>query len=97
ALRAVKELQANLPAEIAEIVDRRFEAIAQQIHRDVQATAESVARVSDMLDRKVEEVTARIGKRYDNDLQDVIDRMGDAMHALATLGRQRSSDRIELE
>ncbi|MEW6059503.1 MAG: hypothetical protein AB1551_05070 [Actinomycetota bacterium] len=96
-LRAVKEMQASLPAEIVEIVDRRLEGIADQLHRDVQATAESVARVSDMLERKVEEATTRMGKRYDNDIQDVVDRMGDAMHALASLGRQRSPDRIDLE
>jgi hypothetical protein len=96
-LRALKEIQASLPAEIAGVVDRRVEGIADQLHRDVQSTAESVARVSDMLERKVEEVTARIGERYDNDIQDVVDRMGDAMHALATLGRQRPPDRINLQ
>jgi hypothetical protein len=96
-LRAVKEMQASLTAEISSIVDRRVEGIADQLHRDVQATAESVARVSDTLERKVEEVTARIGKRNEDDIQDVIDRMGDAMHALASLGRQRPPDRIDLE
>ncbi len=96
-LRAVKEMQASLPAEIVSVVDRRVEGIADQLHRDVQATAESVARVSDMLERKVEEITARIGERYDNDIQDVVDRMGDAMHALASLGRPRPPDRIDLE
>jgi len=96
-LRAVKEMQASLPAEIVSVVDRRVEGIADQLHRDVQATAESVARVSDMLERKVEEITARIGERYDNDIQDVVERMGDAMHALASLGRPRPPDRIDLE
>jgi hypothetical protein len=45
-------------------------------------------------------MAAKIGERYDNDIQVVIDRMGDAMHALAGLGRApqaAESDRIELE
>jgi hypothetical protein len=50
-----------------------------------------------MLERKVDEMAARIGKRQDNEIQIVIDRMGDAMHALASLGRPQREDRIELE
>jgi hypothetical protein len=96
ALRAVKEIQANLPAEIAEIVDRRLREITEQLHRDVQATAESVAKVGDVLEDKFERATAKIAERYDNDIQNVVDRMGDAMHALASLGRTKP-DRIELE
>ena len=96
ALRAVKELQANLPAEVLDIVDRRVAQIAEQIHRDVQATTESVARVGDVLERKVDEVAVRMNERYDSDIQGVIERMGDAMHALASLGKQKP-DRIDLE
>jgi hypothetical protein len=96
ALRAVKELQANLPAEVLDIVDRRVAQIAEQIHRDLQATTESVARVGDVLERKVDQVAVRMSERYDSDIQGVIERMGDAMHALASLGRQKP-DRIDLE
>jgi hypothetical protein len=96
-LRAVKEVQANLPAEVMEIVELRVKDIADQLHRDVQSTAESVARLGDMLERKVDEMAARIGKRQENEIQVVIDRMGDAMHALASLGRPQREDRIELE
>jgi hypothetical protein len=47
-------------------------------------------------------VADTIGRRQDSDIQVVIDRMGDAMHALASLGRvedepQRQPRRIELE
>ncbi|MFB3739459.1 MAG: hypothetical protein ACE14W_10920 [Candidatus Velamenicoccus archaeovorus] len=96
-LRAVKEVQANLPAEVMEIVELRVKDIADQLHRDMQSTAESVARLGDMLERKVDEMAARMDKRQENEIQVVIDRMGDAMHALASLGRPRREDRIELE
>jgi hypothetical protein len=84
-LRAVKELQANLPAEVLEIVDQRMQEIA-----------ESVAKLGDLLERKVDQATAQMSERYDSDIQHVIDRMGDAMHALASLGKQKPN-RIELE
>jgi hypothetical protein len=41
-------------------------------------------------------MTSKISQRYDNDIQVVVERMGDAMHALGSLGRAKP-DRIELE
>ncbi|HZD80011.1 MAG TPA: hypothetical protein VE646_08215 [Actinomycetota bacterium] len=96
-LRAVKEMQASLPVEVMEIVERRVQDIADQLHRDMRSTAESVARVGELLERKVDEMASRIGRRYDNDIQVVVERMGDAMHALAELGRPQQHERIELE
>jgi hypothetical protein len=69
-MRAVKELQANLP--------------------------EQVARIADALERRIDEMASRISQRYDNDIQVVVERMGDAMHALGSLGRPKS-DHIDLE
>jgi hypothetical protein len=96
ALRAVKELQANLPNEIQRIVEDRVQAISEQMHRDVQASAESVAKLGEGLERKFEQATTRIGQRHDKELQVVMDRMGDAMHALASLSRQEP-ERVELD
>ncbi|HET7870351.1 MAG TPA: hypothetical protein VFM85_08540 [Actinomycetota bacterium] len=96
ALRAVKELQANLPNEIQRIVEDRVQAISEQLHRDVQASAESVAKLGEGLERKFEQATTRIGQRHDKELQVVMDRMGDAMHALASLSRQEP-ERVELD
>lgn len=95
-LRAVKELQANLPEDVLKIVERRIDGIATQFHRDTQETAESIARIADALERRIDEMASRISQRYDNDIQVVVERMGDAMHALGSLGRQRP-ERIELE
>lgn len=96
ALRAVKELQANLPNEVQRIVEDRVQAISEQLHRDVQTSAESVAKLGEGLERKFEEATVRIGQRHDKELQVVMDRMGDAMHALASLSRQEP-ERVELD
>ena len=89
ALRAMKELQATLPADVIETVQRRMDDLA-----------ESVAKSQEMLAQRIDRMAAKIGERYDNDIQIVIDRMGDAMHALASLGRPgtqgQASDRIDL-
>lgn len=79
-LRAMKELQANLPAEVIEMVEQRFASLA-----------ESIERSNEMLAKRIDRMAEKIGERYDNDIQIVIDRMGDAMHALASLGRPGES------
>jgi DNA anti-recombination protein RmuC len=94
ALRSMKELQANLPAEVIEMVEQRFASLA-----------ESIERSNEMLAKRIDRMADTIGERHDNDIQIVIDRMGDAMHALASLGRpsppgspaRASEPRIELE
>ncbi len=90
-LRAMKELQASLPAEVIETIQRRMDDLG-----------ESVAKSQEMLAQRIDRMAAQIGQRYDDDFQSVIGRMGDAMHALASLGRvpdrpSSSSERIELE
>jgi hypothetical protein len=75
-LRAMKELQANLPAEVIDMVEQRFASLA-----------ESIERSNETLAKRIDRMAEKIGERYDNDIQVVIDRMGDAMHALASLGR----------
>jgi hypothetical protein len=89
ALRAMKELQASLPADVIEMIQRRMDDLA-----------ESVAKSQEMLAQRIDRMAAKVGERYDNDIQIVIDRMGDAMHALASLGRTPQAadpERIELE
>ena len=97
ALRAVKEMQANLPEEILRVVEMRIEAVADRFHRDIQETTESIATIGAALERKTEQVTARMAQRQDKQMQIVVERMGDAMHALASLNRPLSSDRIEID
>jgi hypothetical protein len=93
ALRSMKELQANLPSEVIEMVEQRFASLA-----------ESIERSNEVLSTRIDRMAEKIGERYDNDIQVVVDRMGDAMHALASLGRADAAPsprgvepRIELE
>ncbi|HSD48399.1 MAG TPA: hypothetical protein VLE71_01075, partial [Actinomycetota bacterium] len=86
----MKELQASLPADVIETVQRRMDDLA-----------ESVAKSQEMLAQRIDRMAAKIGEQHDNDIQIVVDRMGDAMHALASLGRtperDPNGDRIDLE
>ncbi|MGQ0669619.1 MAG: hypothetical protein ACT4PO_08095 [Actinomycetota bacterium] len=84
-LRAVKELQASLPSEIMDSVDRRFAALA-----------DALSKSGDALGQKVDRIASRLGESYERDMQSVIERMGDAMHALASLGRGQPT-RVDLE
>lgn len=88
ALRVMKELQASLPAEVTDMVEQRFASLA-----------ESIERSNEMLAKRIDHMAEKIGERYDNDIQIVIDRMGDAMHALASLGRtgEGPAPRIEID
>ena len=95
ALRMMKELQANLPNQVIDMIEQRFASLA-----------ESIEGSNEMLAKRIDRMAVKIGERYDNDIQVVIDRMGDAMHALAGLGRTEgpskaatrvAEPRIELE
>src|SRR5262245_5021740 len=88
ALRAMKELQASLPSEVIQMVEQRFASLA-----------ESIERSNEMLARRIDRMAESLGQRQNDDIQIVIDRMGDAMHALASLGKgdPRGAPAIELE
>ena len=89
-LRAIKELQANLPSEVAEGLEDA-----------VETAMDGVRGSLDKLSARVDRMAAKVGERHDDDLKIVIDRMGDAMHALASLGRgdrpKAPPDRLELD
>jgi hypothetical protein len=80
ALRAMKELQASLPSEVIQMVEERFGSLAESIERSNETLAARIDRMADT-----------IGQRQNDDIQVVIDRMGDAMHALASLGKDPRS------
>jgi ABC-type transporter Mla subunit MlaD len=90
ALRAMKELQASLPSEVIQMVEERFGSLA-----------ESIERSNEMLAARIDRMADTIGQRQNDDIQVVIDRMGDAMHALASLGKEPGSrgqgSRIEVD
>ena len=89
ALRSMKELQASLPAEVIQMVEERFGSLA-----------ESIERSNEMLAARIDRMADTIGQRQNDDIQVVIDRMGDAMHALASLGKgptAGSESRLEID
>jgi hypothetical protein len=90
ALRAMKELQASLPSEVIQMVEERFGSLAESIERSNEVLAARIDRMADT-----------IGQRQNDDIQVVIDRMGDAMHALASLGKDPGSpgprSRVEID
>jgi hypothetical protein len=90
ALRAMKELQASLPSEVIQMVEERFGSLA-----------ESIERSNEMLAARIDRMADTMGQRQNDDIQVVIDRMGDAMHALASLGKEPGSNgpgsRIEVD
>lgn len=84
-LRAVKELQAGLANEVLTAMDRKFSIMSDQIHQETHSMAESFAKSADVLSRKIDRIEEETDKA--DDVQVVIERMGDAMHALAAMGR----------
>jgi hypothetical protein len=88
-LRAVKELQASLPTEVIGLVEERLASLA-----------ESIERSNEMLVSKIDRMAERVGEQQGDEIQVVLDRMGDAMHALASLGKptpRPSEPRISIE
>jgi hypothetical protein len=94
ALRAVKELQASLAGDVMGSIDRRFQTMADQLHKETQSTAESMVKVAEVMGQKIDRLSVRIDEGYGNDLQIVIDRMGDAIQAMS--GRARREEPFDL-
>jgi hypothetical protein len=83
-LRAVKELQANLASELLGAIDRKMSVMTEQMHRETQTMVESFAKSSEVLGRRLDRLAQEVPS---SDVQTAMERMGDAMHALATRGR----------
>lgn len=80
ATRAVKELAANLPSEIMEVIDRRFAELAESLHRETQSTVVAVAKAADVLSDRMNEIEGR----YETGVEHAADKLGDAVaNALA--------------
>ncbi len=94
ALRAVKELQASLAGDVMGSMDRRFQTMADQLHKETQSTAESMVKVAEVMGQKIDRLSVRIDEGYGNDIQIVIDRMGEAIQAMS--GRARRGEPFDL-
>lgn len=87
-VRSVKELEAGLAAEVAGSVDRRFQQLSDQLHRESQSTTEAMLKVAEALSERIDRLTVRVDEGVGSDLQIVIDRMSDAIQAMSARGRQ---------
>jgi len=87
-LRAVKELQAGLGADVVGSVERRFQTMSEQLHKETQSTTEAMVKVAEVLGEKMDRLTVRVDEGVGGDLQIVIDRMSDAIQAMSGRGRR---------
>jgi hypothetical protein len=86
-LRAMKELQAGLANDVQVSVDSQVRAITDQLHKETQSTAEAMVKVAEVLGEKIDRLSVRVDEGYGNDVQVVIDRMSDAIQAMAVTRR----------
>ena len=87
-LRAVKELQAGLGADVAGSVERRFQTMSDQLHKETQSTTEAMVKVAEVLGEKIDRLSVRVDEGVGGDLQIVIDRMSDAIQAMSGRGQR---------
>jgi uncharacterized protein YukE len=82
-LRAVKELQAGMGTDVMGAVERRFQSMSEQLHKETQSTAEAMVKVAEVLGEKMDRLSVRVDEGVGGDLQIVIDRMSDAIQAMS--------------
>ena len=95
-LRAVKELQAELASDVVGSMDRKFQLVSDQLHKETQSTAEAMVKVAEVLGQKMDRLSIRVDEGYGNDVQIVIDRMTDAITALSGRPGRGNSDRLDI-
>ena len=88
-LRSI-ELHAGLANDVLSSVDRRFQSMSDQLHKESQSTAESMLTVAERLADKIDRVTVMVDEGYGNDVQIVVDRMSEAIQAMS--GRTQRRD-----
>jgi hypothetical protein len=87
-VRSVKELEAGLGSDLLGSMDRRFQLLADQLHKESQSTAEAMIKVAEVLGQKIDRVAVTVDEGVGSDLQIVIDRMSDAIQAMSGRGQR---------
>jgi hypothetical protein len=75
-------------------VDRRFQAMSDQLHKESQAQAEAMLTVAERLSDKIDRVTVAVDEGYGNDVQIVVDRMSEAIQAMSGRTQRRDQGQI---
>jgi hypothetical protein len=87
-IRSIKELQAGLASDVLSSVDRRFQTMSDQLHKETQSTAEAMLQIAERLSGKIDRLTAMVDEGYGSDVQIVVDRMSEAIQAMSGRGRR---------
>jgi hypothetical protein len=90
-LRSIKELHAGLANDVLSSVDRRFQAMSDQLHKETQSTAEAMVNVAERLSDKIDRVQVLVDEGYGNDVQIVVDRMSEAIQAMSGRAQRRDA------
>jgi DNA primase large subunit len=93
-LRSIKELHAGMANDVLSSVDRRFQAMSDQLHKESQAQAEAMLTVAERLSDKIDRVTVAVDEGYGNDVQIVVDRMSEAIQAMSGRSQRRDQGQI---
>jgi hypothetical protein len=90
-LRSLKELHAGLANDVLSSVDRRFQSMSDQLHKESQSTAEAMLNVAERLSDKIDRVSVIVDEGYGNDVQIVVDRMSEAIQAMSGRAQRRDA------
>ena len=90
-LRSIKELHAGLANDVLSSVDRRFQSMSDQLHKESQSTAEAMLNVAERLSDKIDRVSVIVDEGYGNDVQIVVDRMSEAIQAMSGRAPRRDA------
>jgi hypothetical protein len=87
-IRSIKELEAGVTSDMAGTVDRRFQTLSDQLHKETQLQTEAMLKIAEVLGEKIDRLSIRVDEGVGNDLQIVVDRMSDAIRAMTTVRRE---------
>jgi hypothetical protein len=87
-LRSVKEMQAGMASDMVGTIDRRFQSLSDQLHREGQSQAEAMVKVAEILGQKIDRLSVQVDQGMGNDIQIVVDRMSDAIRAMSAVNRR---------
>ena len=69
-------------------MDRRFQTMSDQLHKETQLQAEAMLKVAEVLGQKIDRLSVRVDEGVGNDLHVVVDRMSDAIRAMSSTRRE---------
>jgi hypothetical protein len=87
-IRSIKELEAGMASDMVGTMDRRFQTMSDQLHKETQLQAEAMLKIAEVLGAKIDRVSIRMDEGVGNDLHIVVDRMSDAIRAMGTVRRE---------